>query len=155
MYSADRSSSSMVAEMPRFRSTGLFTFPTSFSKSKFCMLRAPTCSGTLDLLFALDAARPGHDGHPLSADIDLAGPHDCALRAKGPARKLVRGHDAVAFLDALHHFELSGIELVDRANAAEHSVHGPCRPVNREAHRDKAVNYRIDLSFSRAFLHYD
>ena len=43
MYSAESSHSSMVADMPRFRSTGWRTLPSSFSRSKFCMLRAPTC----------------------------------------------------------------------------------------------------------------
>jgi hypothetical protein len=42
MYSADRSSSSMVALSPRLSSTGRRTLPRSFRRSKFCMLRAPT-----------------------------------------------------------------------------------------------------------------
>ena len=33
----------MVAAMPRFNSTGLRTCPSSRSRLKFCMLRAPTC----------------------------------------------------------------------------------------------------------------
>jgi len=31
----------IVALMPRFRMTGTSTLPTSFSRSKFCMLRVP------------------------------------------------------------------------------------------------------------------
>ena len=42
MYSADSSHSSIVAEMPRFSSTGLRVLPSSRSSVKFCMLRAPT-----------------------------------------------------------------------------------------------------------------
>ena len=41
MYSAESSHSSMVAERPRFRRTGRRTRPSSFRRSKFCMLRAP------------------------------------------------------------------------------------------------------------------
>ena len=33
--------SSIVAEMPRFRSTGLDDRPARFKSEKFCMLRAP------------------------------------------------------------------------------------------------------------------
>ena len=40
--SAESSHSSIVAEMPRFSSTGLRTWPSSRSSVKFCMLRAPT-----------------------------------------------------------------------------------------------------------------
>ena len=43
MYSADSSHSSIVAEMPRLSSTGVFEWPSSRSSVKFCMLRAPTC----------------------------------------------------------------------------------------------------------------
>ena len=42
MYSADSSHSSIVADMPRFSSTGVPVRPTSRSRSKFCMLRAPS-----------------------------------------------------------------------------------------------------------------
>ncbi len=41
MYSADWSHSSMVAERPRLRSTGLRISAHSLRRSKFCMLRAP------------------------------------------------------------------------------------------------------------------
>ena len=41
MYSAALSHSLMVAERPRFKSTGVCTLPTSLSSWKFCMLRAP------------------------------------------------------------------------------------------------------------------
>ena len=41
-YSAESSHSSIVAEMPRFSSTGLRACPSSRSSVKFCMLRAPT-----------------------------------------------------------------------------------------------------------------
>src|SRR5690554_3643655 len=44
MYSAAISHSSMVADRPRFSSTGLPDRPASFSSGKFCMLRAPICS---------------------------------------------------------------------------------------------------------------
>ncbi len=44
MYSAAMSSSLIVAERPRLRSTGRRTRPSSASSAKFCMLRAPTCS---------------------------------------------------------------------------------------------------------------
>src|SRR6185295_3145843 len=40
-YSAERSSSSMVAAMPRFRSTAFFARPAALSSEEFCMLRAP------------------------------------------------------------------------------------------------------------------
>ena len=36
------SSSSIVAAIPRFSSTGFFILPSSRSRLKFCMLRAPT-----------------------------------------------------------------------------------------------------------------
>ena len=38
---------SMVADKPRFSSTGLSCWPSSLSSSKFCMLRAPAgcCNG--------------------------------------------------------------------------------------------------------------
>src|SRR5262245_1184878 len=42
MYSAESSHSSIVAERPRLSSTGRRTLPSSLSRSKFCMLRAPT-----------------------------------------------------------------------------------------------------------------
>ena len=41
MYSADSSSSSSVADIPRFSSTGLRARPAILSSEKFCMLRAP------------------------------------------------------------------------------------------------------------------
>ena len=41
-YSAESSHSSMVLATPRFSSTGRSARPTSRSRSKFCMLRAPT-----------------------------------------------------------------------------------------------------------------
>src|ERR1043166_8733488 len=41
MYSADSSSSSSVADMPRLSSTGFRARPAIFSNEKFCMLRAP------------------------------------------------------------------------------------------------------------------
>ena len=41
MYSAAISHSLIVALMPRFSITGTSTRPTSFSRSKFCMLRVP------------------------------------------------------------------------------------------------------------------
>ena len=41
-YSADISHSSIVAESPRFKITGLSIFPSRFNNSKFCILRAPT-----------------------------------------------------------------------------------------------------------------
>ena len=41
MYSADSSSSSSVADMPRLSSTGFRARPAVFSSEKFCMLRAP------------------------------------------------------------------------------------------------------------------
>src|SRR5438477_188299 len=51
MYSAAISSSSIEAAGPRFSSTGLSVLPTSESRLKFCMLRAPiwitsACSST-------------------------------------------------------------------------------------------------------------
>src|SRR5271170_6723617 len=42
MYSADNRSSSKVAAIPRFTSTGFRTFPNSRSRLKFCMFRAPS-----------------------------------------------------------------------------------------------------------------
>ena len=42
MYSALMSHSSMVLARPRLSSTGLFVLPRALSRSKFCMLRAPT-----------------------------------------------------------------------------------------------------------------
>src|SRR3569832_3035889 len=41
MYSAAMSHSEMVADIPRFKITGFCTRPTSFRRSKFCMLRVP------------------------------------------------------------------------------------------------------------------
>ncbi len=41
MYSAASRNSVMVADNPRLSSTGFRDCPTSFSNSKFCMLRAP------------------------------------------------------------------------------------------------------------------
>ena len=41
-YSADSSHSSTVAAMPRLSITGLRVRPSSRSRVKFCMLRAPT-----------------------------------------------------------------------------------------------------------------
>ena len=41
-YSALMSSSWRVLAMPRLMSTGLRSFPSSLSSSKFCMFRAPT-----------------------------------------------------------------------------------------------------------------
>src|SRR3989304_1758555 len=49
-YSAVSSHSSIVAERPRFSSTGLRTRPSSLSRSKFCMLRAPTCRQSTERL---------------------------------------------------------------------------------------------------------
>ena len=43
MYSADINHSSIVALKPRFSKIGTLVFPTSFNKSKFCILRAPIC----------------------------------------------------------------------------------------------------------------
>ncbi len=40
-YSEDSSHSSIVAEMPRLIRTGLRAWPSSRSRVKFCMLRAP------------------------------------------------------------------------------------------------------------------
>ena len=40
-YSAERSSSSIVAAIPRFNSTGFLARPATLSSEKFCMLRAP------------------------------------------------------------------------------------------------------------------
>ena len=40
-YSADSSSSSMVADIPRFNRTGFLARPAALSSEKFCMLRAP------------------------------------------------------------------------------------------------------------------
>ena len=45
-YSAAISSSSTVADKPRFNRTGLSTEPTAFNNAKFCMLRAPICSAS-------------------------------------------------------------------------------------------------------------
>ena len=42
MYSALISHSSIVADRPRFSRMGFLVCPSSRSKSKFCMLRAPT-----------------------------------------------------------------------------------------------------------------
>ena len=44
IYSAALSHSSIVAERPRFNSTGIPVRPTSFKSSKFCIFLAPTCS---------------------------------------------------------------------------------------------------------------
>ena len=42
MYSAEVRSSLTVFAQPRFKSTGLSSFPSAFKSSKFCILRAPT-----------------------------------------------------------------------------------------------------------------
>src|SRR5213082_2523284 len=59
-YSAASSRSSRVADMPRFRSTGLPPSPTSVSSAKFCMLRAPTCRQNFALLTEV-----GESGKPV------------------------------------------------------------------------------------------
>src|SRR3990172_6210382 len=41
MYSADSRNSLIVADRPRLSSTGFWYLPTSVSRRKFCMLRAP------------------------------------------------------------------------------------------------------------------
>ncbi|MPM71896.1 hypothetical protein SDC9_118867 [bioreactor metagenome] len=43
MYSADIIHSSIVAARPLFSRIGTCVLPSSFSNSKFCILRAPTC----------------------------------------------------------------------------------------------------------------
>ena len=66
-YSAAISSSSIVADEPRFRSTGLFALPTSASSEKFGMLRAPIWITSDRLDDRLDLARIhqlGHDRQP-------------------------------------------------------------------------------------------
>ena len=44
MYSAACRYSAMAVDMPRLNSTGLSLRPTSASRAKFCVLRAPICS---------------------------------------------------------------------------------------------------------------
>ena len=49
MYSALMSSSSMVPAMPRLSSTGLPAMPTSLSRLKFWVLRAPICRTSMSM----------------------------------------------------------------------------------------------------------
>jgi len=51
IYSAAMSHSSMVAEIPRFKRTGLLRRPTVFKSSKLCMLRAPICTTSTYFIF--------------------------------------------------------------------------------------------------------
>ena len=69
------------------------------------------------------------------------------------AGQLVGRDDAVAFLDARHHFELDGIDVAHRAHAAEHRVHHPGGAMDDEAHRHQPVDDVLGLRLFGAFLH--
>ena len=112
-------------------------------------------SATLfNLVAILDAARSGHHDHfgcrRISTSLDL---DHGAAGSEMAAGQLVRRHDAVAFLDAFHHFELDGIDVAHRSDAAEHRVHHARRTMDDKAHRHQSIDYFLDLGFLGPFLH--
>src|SRR5580704_15950244 len=77
-------------------------------------LRAPARNdfrGLFNLIAIFHAARASHHYNLVTADFDAVQLHNGAARPEMPARQFVRRHDAVAFLDAVHHLELDGIDV--------------------------------------------
>ena len=109
----------------------------------------------IDLVAIFHAARPGHDDHLVAADFDIADLDAGAAGLEMPAGELVGRDDAMAFLDAGHHFELDGVDVAHRSHAAQHGVQHAGGAMDDEAHGYQPVNYFLDLRFLSAFLHDD
>ena len=61
----------------------------------------------------------------------------------------------MAFLDAFHHFELDGIDVAHRSDAAEDGVHDARGAMDDKAHRHQPIDYFLDLGLIGPFLHDD
>ena len=106
-----------------------------------------------DLIAVFDAARSGHDDHVIAADFDIADLDHGARGFEVAAGQLVGRNDAMAFLDARHHFEIDGVHIADRADAAQHRVHHAGRAMDDEAHGYQPVDHLLGLRLFGAFLH--
>src|SRR5205814_1468897 len=112
MYSADRSSSSTVADIPRFSNTGLDCSPQASSSDKFCMLLA-----------RFHRARSRHDHERLAGpDGDVSDPHDRVGRMHLARAQLERTAHEDDLGDAGERLELIGV--LARGDA-ERSDRGP------------------------------
>src|ERR1051326_3011003 len=112
-------------------------------------------SGLLDLITVLDAAGTGHDNHLAVADLDVTYLDDRPAGTEVAAGQLVGRDDAMTFLDAVHDFELDGIEIGHGTDATQQRVGDASGAVDGEAHRHEAVNYFLNLGLVGPFVHYD
>ena len=61
----------------------------------------------------------------------------------------------MGFLDAVHHFEDGGIEIVPAADAAQHRVDHAGGAMHVESELDQAIDHVLNLRFGGALLHDD
>src|SRR5689334_18197794 len=87
-----------VRRAPRLKCSSTKDFGSGFSDDR---------GGTFNLVGTFHTARTRHDSDSVSTYLDASKPNDSALRLEMPACQFVRRDNPMAFLDALHHLEVS------------------------------------------------
>ena len=78
----------------------------------------------------------------LPADLHVLDLDHGSLRLEMTAGKLVGRHDAMAFLHAIHCFEIGRIERIGGPHASQHRVHYARGAVDGESHFHQPVDDR-------------
>src|SRR3989304_6254730 len=180
MYSADISSSWMVADMPRLRRTGLRAPPPPPRQQlqpllaesleavrRGARLEGPSpqdgCPGRLDGVRAVKELRlpshragPRHEGEAVGPDLDIADLDYRSLGSDLPTGQLERLQNRD---DVLHARQgLEGLELFFPPLAAARPHHGPVRPaydVRVVPQLRHAPDHLLHLLFRCPCLHHD
>src|SRR5579883_778861 len=88
----------------------------------------------LNLVAIFDAAGSGHDDYSIGADLDVPHFYGRPAGLEMAAGEFIGRDDAVAFLHALHDFELNRIDVAHWPYTTQNSVHNAGGTVDDKAH---------------------